>query len=300
MILGPTAVGKTGHALGLAEEYNFEIISCDSRQIYRYMDIGTAKPSKPELKRVRHWLIDSIDPDESYSAYQFSKDAAAIIRANRQAKKGALICGGTGLYFRSLSEGLGPQAASNPQIRAQLEAKAREKGVHELHRELTTLDPESGHRIHPNDLQRIIRALAVFYQTGTPISELRNQTAPPMDMQFAVAILMLPRTVLYERINKRVDTMVNEGLWDEFKQLRAKGYELNHPGMLCVGYRELFGVETGEKSFSDACEEIKRNTRRYAKRQITWFANQIKGGVLFDSQREHTKLRDYIAAHSNI
>jgi len=276
-ILGPTAVGKTELSLRLAAELKCEILSCDSRQVYRYMDIGTAKPSREEQKTVRHWMVDIINPSEPYSAHQFSQESLAIIRDTVHSPKTKLICGGTGLYFQSLHDGLGPQVASDPAFRKAYEKKASEDGKEALYEELQRCDPETAKRLHPNDVQRIIRALQVYYKTGTPLSTSYGKKRPPEDCEFLVIILMVPRDILYHRINKRVDNMIERGLWDEYCSIRKKGYTESDPGMQCVGYKELFSVEQGTWKLSEAREKIQRNSRNYAKRQITWFTNKTIG-----------------------
>jgi tRNA dimethylallyltransferase len=280
VLLGPTAAGKTALSLAIAEQNGWEIISCDSRQIYRLMDIGTAKPSAKEMECVPHHLIDIINPDVRYSVHAFVKDAAAAIRGLGKKGRVGFVCGGTGLYFEGLRKGIGPQVESDPEVRESLMSHAAHVGSSAFHAELATKDPESAALIHSNDVQRIVRALAVFYQTGTKLSALKNMTAPPADMTFKTAVLVPPRELLYERINARVDRMVQQGLWDEFGLLREKGYRDGSPGLQCVGYKELFAVERGECSFKDAVEKIKQNSRRYAKRQITWFGSHNKWEII--------------------
>lgn len=280
VLLGPTAAGKTALALAVAERSGWEIISCDSRQIYRFMDIGTAKPTQSELARVPHRLIDIIDPDVLYSVHAFVKDATAAIRDLAQKGRVGLVCGGTGLYFEGLRKGIGPQVESDPDVRDFLMASAAREGSAALYAELSEKDPESAAKIHSNDVQRIVRALAVFSQTGTKLSALKAIRTPPADMIFKAAVLLPPREKLYKRIDARVDQMVLAGLWDEFRSLREKGYNEASPGLNCVGYRELFAVERGTCSLGDALEEIKRNSRRYAKRQITWFNSHNAGEII--------------------
>ncbi len=271
VLLGPTAAGKTAVALQIAETRGWEIISCDSRQIYRHMDIGTAKPAKEERDRVRHWLIDIADPPERYSASAFIRDAGGIIRRCAETGVVTLLCGGTGFYFESLKKGIGPQVASDPAVRDALARRAAEEGSAVLYRELNEKDPETAARIHANDVHRIVRALSVYYQTGRKISELKLLAAPPADMDFRVAVLLPPRPLLYERINRRVDEMLRQGLWEEFRTLRGLGYDERTPGLQCVGYQEFFSVEQGTCSLDAAVERIKQNSRQYAKRQISWF-----------------------------
>jgi tRNA dimethylallyltransferase len=277
VILGPTAVGKTDFALRVAEEFGYEILSCDSRQVYRHMDIGTAKPSILERGRVRHWLIDVLEPSEPYSAFAFAADALRVIRGAREGGKKILICGGAGLYYYILACGAGPLEEADLGMRAVLEEEARERGGAALHVRLAGVDPAAASRIHPNDVQRLVRALDVSCRGGRPMSSRWSVSRPPEDIDFRAVVLSRPRDVLYGRINRRVDAMFEMGLWDEFLALRRMGYAEGSPGMACVGYRELFGVESGDMGIGRAAELIKRNTRRYAKRQMTWFRNKVFG-----------------------
>ncbi|MDR3011869.1 MAG: tRNA (adenosine(37)-N6)-dimethylallyltransferase MiaA [Chitinispirillales bacterium] len=280
-ILGPTAAGKTEVALSMAEEYGYEILSCDSRQIYRHMGIGTAKPSLEEMGRVRHHLIDILDPSKPYSAFAFAEDALRIIREAHKIGKKILICGGTGLYYDILVNGGGSSLdEADLDLRDRMLEEARECGSASLHDRLRGVDPEAAEKIHPNDLQRVLRALDVYYRTGRPLSSLRKDRLPPEDIDFRAVVISLPREELYGRINRRVDVMVGRGLWSEFTNLREMGYTEASPGMACVGYRELFGVEKGEMGLEQAAELIKRNTRRYAKRQMTWFRNRAPGALI--------------------
>jgi tRNA dimethylallyltransferase len=277
VILGPTAVGKTDISLRLAREMDFEILSCDSRQIYKYMNIGTAKPSLKEMKKVRHWMIDIVDPSDYYSAYQFSQEALKIIGDGAKRNKTVLVCGGTGLYYQSLCEGLGPQIASNLTFRKKYKERALQEGCENIYKELEKCDPETASKLHPNDVQRVIRALQVYYDTGIPLSVHQEKKRPPENIEFFVLVITLPRPALYDRINKRVDAMFYSGLWEEFSLLYGKGYKKNDPGMQCVGYKELFDVMGKSKSLIEMIEKIKQNTRNYAKRQVTWFTNKLNG-----------------------
>ena len=277
VLLGPTAVGKSAVALELAAAAGWDVLSCDSRQLYRGMDIGTAKPSAEERAAVRHHLVDILNPSEEYSSGRFADEAATIIRERAAAGKTTLICGGTGLYFRALQYGQIRREPSDPAIREELAQFVRQHGSDALHRELAAVDAATAARLHPNDVQRIIRALALYRQTGRSMSDPLQKGAPPEDFRFIVIKMTLDRSLLYERINRRVDAMMREGLYEEFRQLVEAGYDRHAPGLQCVGYREFFGVEEGERSEEDAVELIKRNTRRYAKRQITWFSRQVEG-----------------------
>lgn len=277
VLLGPTAVGKSAVAFALARETGWEILSCDSRQLYRGMDIGTAKPSLAQRAQVSHRLTDILDPSEEYSAGRFADEAAAIIRNGAKNGRRIMICGGTGLYFKALQKGTNDRAPSDPAIREELTRFALEKGNEALHRELASVDPVTAVRLHPNDIQRIIRALALFRQTGTRLSDHAPEGTPPQDMRFMVIKMTMERSLLYDRINRRVDAMMRDGLQKEFRALVAAGYNRHSPGMQSVGYREFFDVEEGTITVNEAVELIKRNTRRYAKRQITWFSRQVDG-----------------------
>ncbi len=277
VILGPTAVGKTALSLRLASELDFEILSCDSRQIYRYMDIGTAKPSRGELETIHHWLIDIADPSDSYSAYQFAQEARAILKSKSGEPATKLICGGTGLYFNTLCEGIGPQVPSNNTFRKEYQEKVAKEGKKAIFSELQECDPETASRLHPNDVQRVIRALQVYHETGQPLSVYYKKNTRPKDITYLIIILSLPRRTLYDRINRRVDSMISQGLWEEFCSLQKRGYTESDPGLHCVGYKELFRVASGEWNLSQAVEKIKQNSRNYAKRQMTWFTNKTDG-----------------------
>jgi len=277
VLLGPTAVGKSALAIKLAQDLNLEVISCDSRQIYRGMDIGTAKVSLAEQATVRHWFIDVVNPDEAFSAFRFAQEAAALIRERTARGKRMLLCGGSGLYFKVLAEGGIECGDSDPHIRKELTEFAESNGSGALHALLAQADPASAARIHCNDTQRLIRALAVFRQTGKTLSTYREQTPVSSEFAFSVMKLVMPRELLYDRINRRVEKMVGDGLYQEFLKLRGLGFNESSPGMQTVGYRELFAVEREELSFSEAVTQIQQSSRHYAKRQLTWFSTQVQG-----------------------
>jgi tRNA dimethylallyltransferase len=277
VLLGPTASGKSDAALHACVLLGYEIVSCDSRQIYKKMDIGTAKPSQEESGRVRHWMIDIIEPDQKYSAFNYAQDAAAIIRERSAAGRRVLICGGSGLYFQCLSQGIGPQVAEDKVLREHYRAMAEKQGADRVFDELAAVDPAAASQSHASNLKRNIRALEVYHSTGVPFSELKKRTSPPDDFVFDLMVLSRPREELYSRINARVDDMMKKGLWEEYQSLRSQGYDRRSPGLFCVGYRELFDVEEKKATLAEAVETIKQNTRNYAKRQITWFRHQVKG-----------------------
>lgn len=291
VLLGPTAVGKSAMAMQIAAAQGWEIVSCDSRQIYRGMDTGTAKPSLRERSAVPHWLIDIIDPSEEYSAYRFATDAAAIIRESAGAGRKCIVCGGTGLYFHALASGLTPVEASDATVRQELTELGRRIGSSALHEKLMEVDPVSAKRIHENDLQRIVRALAVYRQTAKPMSAAERRADPPGDLRFVVAKLSMEREELYGRIESRIDSMVESGLAEEFHSLRKK-FDSSSPGMQSVGYREFFRLESGDLTFDATIKLIKQNSRRYAKRQITWFSHRTAGRT-FDSRVDWREVLRY-------
>lgn len=276
VLLGPTASGKSSIALAVCERLGLEMLSCDSRQIYRCMDIGTAKPPAADMARVRHWMIDIIDPDVRYSAHEFGREAGRIIRERAELGKCVLVCGGSGLYFQALSRGLGPQVAEDPRVRAKYRAMAQTQGRQAVFDELAAVDPATAAASHAGNLQRNIRALEVFHATGRPLSRLKKLAVPPCDLAFDVMLLSLGREALYRRIDARVEDMMKRGLLDEFHSLVRRGYNERSPGMLCVGYREFFAFEKREATLDETVEKIQQDTRNYAKRQITWFRHQEK------------------------
>ena len=280
-ITGPTAVGKSSIAIEIAKELGYEIISCDSRQIYKYMNIGTAKPSKKELNSVNHHLIDIKNPDEKYSAFQFATDALKIIRDCAEIGKSVLLCGGTGLYFEALSQGVGPQVETDTELIEFYTKIAEHEGRESVFNKLKQVDPESANRLHKNDLQRVIRALAVYKQTGVSLQKLQNRKSPPSDIEFHTYTFLLDREKLYEKINSRVDKMVSDGLYEEFLTLLKMGYTYKSPGLRSVGYQEFFNtLDSGAFSIEDAVTKIKQASRKYAKRQSTWLKNRVAGELV--------------------
>lgn len=294
VLLGPTAVGKSSLAIKLAEDLDFEIISCDSRQIYCGMDIGTAKVSAKERMRVPHWLIDVVHPDEAYSAFRFAQEASAIIRERSAQGKNIILCGGTGLYFKVLAQGGIECVDSDPALRKELTEFADAHGNSALHDLLTEADHVSAERLHPNDRQRVIRALSIFRQTGKTLSSFRSRQATSAEFSFTVVKLTMPRESLYERINRRVEKMAAEGLYSEFLALRSRGVGDHAPGMQTVGYRELFPVERGECTLAEAVTQIQIASRHYAKRQQTWFSTQTQG-ITITQDDSYSSIRSYVS-----
>ena len=277
-IAGATASGKSRLALELASSLGGEIISCDSMQIYRRMDIGTAKPTADEQKLVRHHMIDIIEPTESFSCEDYVEFASKAISDCVERGKLPIICGGTGLYLDALLRG-GNSApdinTSSAHIREELSERARIEGAEVLHRELSAVDPESGAAIHPNNVKRVIRALEIYKACGITKSELDRRSREfesPYEVK-AVCLRYNDRDVLYGRIDERVELMIKEGLVEETCALMAEGvFEVNGTAAQAIGYKELFGYIRGEKSLGECVEELKTATRRYAKRQLTWFS----------------------------
>ena len=299
-ILGPTASGKTSLALFICNELKLEIISCDSRQIYKYLDIGTAKPTKEEQQKVKHWMIDIITPDKKYSAYEYSIQALNIIKTKNVQNNRVLICGGTGLYFNSLSKGIGPQVPPDEQIRKNLKEIVEKYGKERIYNMLAEIDTETASKSHPSNLHRNIRALEVYYKTGIPLSQQKRMASSPKEIDFFVIKLFPPRDILYDRINKRVDKMIRYGLFEEFLNIRKLGYNKDSPGLLSVGYKELFNVENGKLSLKEATEKIKQNTRNLAKRQITWFKHQVKGIEINYIDNAEKKILDLLKEYLKI
>ena len=276
-LLGPTAVGKTEIAIQLAQRLDAEIISVDSRQIYRQMDIGTAKPTLEEQQAARHHLIDCVDISQPFSVadYQSLVDAAIADIQNRG--KQVLLVGGAGLYFRAIVDGLFEGPGADPALREQLEQEAAQHGVEILHERLRVCDPASADRIHPNNIVRVIRALEVYELTGTPMSELQQQWHPEKQRYpFIAFCLTMPRALLYRRIEQRVDIMLANGLIAEVETLLAAGYTRDTVALQSFGYRELIAYLDGNCTYMEAVSQLKRNTRRFAKRQLTWFRKDTR------------------------
>lgn len=272
IIAGPTGVGKTGVAMEIAERIGGEIVGADSMQIYRYMDLGTAKPTAEEQARVPHHLIDIRNPDEDYSAADYARDAAAVIRDIHTRGKKPLLVGGTGLYIQAVLQGIFEGPDRDETFRAKMRALAEERGNVAVYQELQQVDPQTAKRLHPNDLVRVIRALEVFHLTGASIS-VQQAIATTSIEQYASCFLVLtaPREQLYARINTRVDQMMAAGLVDEVRGLLRRGYHAGLNPMKSLGYKEIGEYLTGKYDLHSAVTLIKRNTRRYAKRQLTWF-----------------------------
>jgi len=271
LLIGPTAIGKTEVSLLLAERLGAEIISADSRQIYRHLDIGTAKPTREERRRIRHHFIDICDPDQTYSAGEYGRQARTCVAQIRQEGKEVLVVGGSGFYLRALVDGLFAPAFSDPEVKARWRKRIEQQGAAAVHLYLGEVDPDTAARLPVNDVQRIVRALEVYELTGRPISQFRQGEEQPADFQPLFIGLNRPRKVLYRRIDERVDAMLSDGLVDEVRALLECGYTPELNAMKTVGYQEVFRHLAGEIDFTRMVDLIKTNTRHYAKRQLTWF-----------------------------
>ncbi len=271
IICGPTAVGKTRVGIDLAQEFNGEIVSADSQQVWRGFDIGTAKANLTERSEVPHHLVDIVEPTKHFDAARFVELADAAIADIQARGKRAFVVGGTGMFLRMLLNGVCDAPPQDADFRAELEREIAEQGLATLHARLAEIDPASAERIHPNDTTRIVRALEIQQLTGEPASTLRDEHRFA-ERRYDVQIfgLDLERTELYARIDARVDRMIEEGLVDEVRGLLEKYDESCQP-FAAVGYREVVAHLRGELPLDETVERIKRNSRRFAKRQLTWF-----------------------------
>ena len=272
IVLGPTAVGKSEIALQLAQSINSEIVNADSQQVYRHMDIGTGKPSRDDQQRVRHHLIDIVDPDEEFNAAFYRQLATAAIDDIQKRGKNVLVCGGTGLYLKALTHGLFTGPGQDPELRRGLEQELKENGLTALYQRLVEIDASVLSSIHPNDRQRIIRALEVYHSTGKPIGVWQKEHAFQEEPFEVLKIgLMRGRAELYDLINRRSEQMLESGLLDEVRGLVSRGYNLELKPLRSVGYRQIGEVLQGGKTVVEALDEMKQETRRLAKRQLTWY-----------------------------
>jgi tRNA dimethylallyltransferase len=276
VLIGPTAVGKTKLSIELAKRFNGEVISGDSMQIYKGMDIGTAKITEEEMEGIPHHLIDIKNPEEPFSVAEFQELVRAKITEITSRKKLPMIVGGTGLYIQSiLYDYQFTEAASDLEFRRKLEQTAEEKGNEVLHQRLREVDPESAERIHPNNLRRVIRALEVHRCTGKTMTEYQQEQQPELLYDSCLIGLTMDRELLYNRINKRVDLMMEQGLVEEVQVLYDKGIS-DCQSIQAIGYKELYEYFDGRITMEDAVENLKQNSRRYAKRQLTWFRNKME------------------------
>lgn len=275
VIIGPTAVGKTKLSIEMAKRFNGEIISGDSMQVYKGMDIGTAKITRDEMEGIPHYLLDIKEPNESFSAADFQEQANHVIADIQKRGKLPIIVGGTGLYIQSvIYDYQFSEAASNAEYRKKLESIVETDGIAPLIEKLQSIDSESAKRIHPNNVRRIIRALEVYYCTGITMSDqLDNQTSE-LKYETALIGLTMNREALYQRINHRVDIMVEQGLIDEVKSFYEQGLR-ECQSIQAIGYKELYDYFDEKLTLAESIEALKQNSRRYAKRQLTWFRNKM-------------------------
>ena len=270
-IAGPTAVGKTKYAIEVAKAFQGEIISADSMQIYKYMDIGSAKPTKKELSQARHYLVDEIDPAEEFSVAEYQSLAKKYINQVFEHEKMPVVSGGTGLYLNSLIYDMDFSVMPRqPGFRESLERDAALYGTAYIHDKLAALDKAAAERIHPNNLKKIIRAIEVCESTGERVREFKESFVPTKDYECVLIGLSREREALYRRIDQRVDLLIEAGLVKEVEALLARGLTENNISMKGIGYKEIITFLHGEYDLAEAIRLIKRNTRHYAKRQMTW------------------------------
>jgi tRNA dimethylallyltransferase len=270
ILVGATGVGKTEVGLRVARRLGAEIVSADSRLVYRMMDIGTAKPDSRMMEEIPHHLVDVVDPDEEYTCKRFEREARQTIRDIIARGRTPVVIGGSGLYVRALTEGIFDGPGSDPVLRRRLIAEDRRSGRSRLWQRLKDVDPVKAAKIDPGNLVRIIRALEVYELTGEPMSKLERQ-AEPLEVPFVKIGLTRARAELYRIIDRRVDRMMEQGFLYEVKRLLDHGYGDTQPVRRSLGYRELIRSLAGDLTLEDAVELIKRNTRHFAKRQLTWF-----------------------------
>jgi len=276
IVTGPTAVGKTELSIRLAEKIGGEIISADSIQAYRYMDIGSAKISAEEMRGVRHYLIDEFDPSDNFNIFVFQERAKKYVKEIYARNKIPIIAGGTGFYIQSLLYDIDFTKEENDmEYRRELEALADEKGNHYLHEMLRSVDARAADDIHENNVKRVIRALEYYRQTGEKISvHNKTQREKCSPFYFKYFVLNMNRKLLYERIERRVDIMLEQGLVEEVKKLKEMGYQRSLVSMQGIGYKEIYAFLEGELSYEEAVLKLKKNTRHFAKRQLTWFRRE--------------------------
>lgn len=272
-IAGPTASGKTSLAVSLAQELDGEVISCDSMQVYRGMDIGTAKPTAEEMQGIPHHMIDVAEPDEDFSVSRYCEMATPILDDILARGKTAIICGGTGLYMDALIRGNAFAPFPSTGVREALEAQAEREGIEPLLSQLNAVDPDAAVRLHPSDQKRIIRALEVYLETGETITahNRRTQALPSRYQPLWLGLDFSDRGELYRRIDLRVDKMLEQGLVEEIKSLLARGIPPKCTAMQAIGYKEFVNALNGQGDMGYAAGEVRKSSRHYAKRQLTWF-----------------------------
>lgn len=274
IIAGPTGVGKTEISLQVAEKLQGEIVSCDSMQIYKGMDIGSAKVTKEEMGRVPHHLINVVSPFDSFTVSDYKDLAEKAINSIHDKGKPVIMVGGTGLYIDAVIKNLSfTEGGSDPSLRKELEEAARDNGPLFLHEKLQHVDPEAAEAIHPNNVKRVVRALEVYYLTGKPFSSFKDERTLRKEYDIYYFYLNNDRQKLYEGIDMRVDMMMSKGLLEEVNQLKEQGLTSSHVSMQGIGYKEILSYLDGLISLEGAVELVKMRSRNYAKRQLTWFRN---------------------------
>lgn len=298
VLTGPTAVGKTSLSISLAQAVNGEIISADSMQVYKGMDIGSAKIRKEEMQGVVHYLVDILDPEEEFHIVKFQELAKSAMKEIYAKGKIPILVGGTGFYIQAVTRDIDfTQAEQETTYRRELEEMAEQKGAEYLHEKLKEVDPKSAQNIHANNVKRVIRALEFYHQNGTPISEHneeQKQQVSPYNLAYFV--LTAPREILYERIDRRVDQMMAEGLLDEVKSLKQRGCHRGMVSMQGLGYKEILAYLDGEYPLEEAVRILKRDTRHFAKRQLTWFRRE-KDVIWVDKEQfqwKETEILEYM------
>lgn len=282
-ILGPTAVGKTAVAIGIAEKLDGEIVSCDSRQIFKYLDIGTAKPTKAERERVNFHLVDIMEPDRFMNAWEFKRLAESAVDDIVARGKTPILTVGTGFYFNAMTDGIIEAPSADEEFRREMQSIIDTDGTETLHNRLSGVDPEAASEISANDSVRIIRALELYHLTGKTRGELSRETqASPSPYHIVSVQLALDRDVLYERIDRRCEQMLVDGLIDEARSLREKGTLPDEIAAKTVGYKEVFGFLDERLTEEELLADFQQSTRNYAKRQLTWFRNHASGRI-FDA-----------------
>ncbi|MBE6584628.1 MAG: tRNA (adenosine(37)-N6)-dimethylallyltransferase MiaA [Ruminococcaceae bacterium] len=304
-VVGPTASGKTALAIELAQELDGEIISCDSMQIYRGMDIGTAKPTREELCAVPHHLIDILPPDAPYSCSDYVRDAEAAIEDVTSRGKLPILCGGTGLYLdRLLRGGVEDSAASDENLRQELWDFYQKEGADALYARLCALDVEAARAIHKNNVKRVIRALEICMVTGQKKSEIDKLNSAISDKydHRVIGLCFNDRELLYNRIDKRVDLMIEQGLVDETARLMENGvFERSQTASQAIGYKEMFPYVRGQASLEECVDELKRASRRYAKRQTTWFGGKdYVNKIWVDNENGLKTLKNIVKISKNL
>lgn len=277
-IAGPTASGKTALSIELSRRISGEVVSCDSMMVYRGMDIGTAKPTRAEMDGIPHHMIDVADPAENYSAARYRDEARAVIADIASRGHMPIMCGGTGLYIDAVTRDMSfARTPADDELRARLEKELNEQGAQSMHDRLSEIDPPTAARLHANDTRRVLRALEIYYSTGAPMSQSAERTGENRELYDLTLIsLNMPRARLYDRINRRVDMMCGQGLFEEVAGLIANGLNRECTAMQALGYKEIAQALAGEVSREEAISNLKQRTRNYAKRQLSWLRRDTR------------------------